>query len=135
VPAALVGAALVAGCGGGSHYANEPKPAEPVMLSAAIDRTHVRVSPTSVGAGPVTIIVSNQSGAPQTITFQTNEVNGSQAGITKSAGPVADQDTATIQAIPREGTYSLSVRTSGIKPAAINIGKPRPASSNQIAQP
>jgi hypothetical protein len=132
--AALV-ALVVAGCGGGSHFANQPKPPAPITVSAAIDRSHVRVSPTSFGAGPVTIIVSNQSGAPQTVTFQTNEVAGSEPGITRTAGPVADRNTTTIQANPREGTYSLSVKAAGVRPAAIAVGKPRRASSDQLAQP
>jgi hypothetical protein len=125
-----------AGCGGGSNtFANKPRPPAPITVTAAIDKGRVRVSPTKFGAGPITVIVSNQSGAPQDVTFETNEVGGTAAGIRKSAGPVADQDTATLQVDPREGTYQLSVKSRSIRPAAITVGKPRPSSQDQLLQP
>jgi hypothetical protein len=127
--------AVVAGCGGSSKFANDPRPPAPITVTAAIDKSRVRVSPTSIGAGPVTIIVSNQSGAAQTVTFETNEVGGSQGGIRKTTGPVSDQNTATLQVDPRQGTYQLSVKSGAIKPAPITVGKPRASSQDQLLQP
>jgi hypothetical protein len=125
----------LAGCGGGSKFANDPRPAAPITVTAAIDTSRIRVSPEKFGAGPITVIVSNQSGAPQDITFETDEIGGTQAGIRKSAGPVADQDTATLQVDAREGTYRLSVKSRAIKPASIAVGKPRRSSQDELLQP
>jgi hypothetical protein len=124
-----------AGCVGSSKFANQPRPAVPITVSAAIDKGHIRVSPTHFGAGPITLIVSNQSGIAQDITFETDEVGGTSGGIRTSAGPVNDQDTATLQANPRPGTYRLSVKSRAIKPAAIRVGKARPSAQDQLLQP
>ena len=133
---ALALAGTATGCGGDSGtFANEPRPAAPITVTAAIDHSRVRVSPERFGAGPVTVIVSNQSGSPQDITFETDEVGGTQAGIRKSAGPVADHDTATLQVDPREGTYRLAVKSRAIAPAAITVGGPRKSSQDELLQP
>jgi hypothetical protein len=133
--AALALVTGAAGCGGSDTFANKPRPPAPITVTAAIDKGRVRVSPTRFGAGPVTLIVSNQSGAPQDITFETNEIGGTAAGIRKSVGPVSDQDTATLQVDPREGTYQVSVKSRSIMPAAINVGKPRPSAQDQLLEP
>jgi hypothetical protein len=132
---ALALAGTATGCGGDSKFANHPRPPAPITVTAAIDKGRIRADPTHFGAGPITVIVSNQSGSPQEITFETNEVGGTQGGIRKSAGPVNDKDTATLQADPREGTYRLSVKSRAIKPAAITVGKPRPSAQDQLLQP
>jgi hypothetical protein len=133
--AALALAGVSAGCGDSGTFANQPRPAAPITVTAAIDKSRVRVSPERFGAGPVTVIVSNQSGSAQDITFETDEIGGTQAGIRKSAGPVADQDTATLQVDPREGTYRLGVKSRAIKPAAITVGKARKSSQDELLQP
>ena len=132
---AVLGAAAD-GCGSEqADYRNASRPPSPITVSAAIDQHRVRVSPKSFGAGPVTIIVSNQSGAAQRITFETDEVAGSSPGIRTSSGPVAPSDTTTLQADPREGTYRLGVGGHAIAPAAIVVGARRPSSQNQLLQP
>jgi hypothetical protein len=131
---ALVGGA--AGCGSDrATFANEPPPAATITVTASIGTDRVRVSPRSFGAGPITLIVSNQSGATQRVTFETDEVAGSQGGIQRATGPVADHDTATLQADPREGTYRLGVADPGIEPAAIEVGAARPSSQGELLQP
>jgi hypothetical protein len=133
---ALALALGAAGCGGDSgKFANKPRPASPITVTAAIDKSRVRVSPPKFGAGPVTIIVSNQSGAAQQVTFETNEIGGTEGGIRKSVGPVGDTDTATLQVDPRQGTYQLSVKSKSVRPAAIAVGKPRASAQNQLLQP
>jgi hypothetical protein len=125
-----------ASCGSDDgSFANEPRPASPITVTAAISGDRVRVSPKTFGAGPITVIVSNQSGAAQTVTFETDEIGGSEGGIRRTAGPVSDQDTASFNVDPRQGTYLLSVRDKEIQPAAIEVGKPRPSAQDQLLQP
>lgn len=132
---ALVLAGSLSACGDSGRFANQPRPPAPITVTAAIDKSRVRVSPEKFGAGPVTIIVSNQSGLPQEITFETDEVGGTQAGIRKSVGPVADRDTANLQVDPREGAYRLSVKTRAIQPAQLTVGPPRKSSQDELLQP
>jgi hypothetical protein len=125
-----------AGCGsGGSTFANEPRPPAAITVTAAIDTDRVRVSPKTFGAGPITVIVSNQSGAAQTVTFETDEIGGTQGGIRKTAGPVPDQSTTSFNLNPRQGTYRLGVRDRSIQPAAVEVGRPRPSGQDQLLQP
>ena len=133
--AATAGLALT-GCGSGSaDFANRPRPPAPITVTAAIDKHRVRISPKTFGAGGVTVIVSNQSGAPQRVTFETDEVAGTSAGIRKSVGPVADGDTAQLQVDPRQGTYRLGVADSAIQPAAIHVGSRRRSGGNDLLAP
>lgn len=132
---ALALAGGISACGDSGTFANEPRPAAPITVTAAIDTSRVRVSPEKFGAGPVTIIVSNQSGSPQDITFETDEVGGTQGGIRKSVGPVGDQDTASLQVDPREGSYRLAVKDRAIQPAQLTVGAPRKSSQDELLQP
>jgi hypothetical protein len=135
VAAALTPALAAAGCGGDGTFANKPRPAAPITVTAAIDQGRVRVSPERFGAGPITVIVSNQSGAAQELTFETDEVAGTQGGIRRSVGPVPAGSTAELQADPRQGTYRLGVRDRRIKPAALTVGPARPSGQGQLLQP
>ena len=132
--AALALGAAACGSDDGS-FANVPRPASPITVSAAITGDRVRVSPKTFGAGPVTLIVSNQSGAAQTVTFETDEIGGSEGGITRSAGPVSDQNTLSFNVTPRRGVYRLSVRDKTIRPAGILVGRPRPSGQNDLLTP
>jgi hypothetical protein len=135
VMGALVLAGGISACGDSGTFANDPRPAAPITVTAAIDKSRVRVSPEKFGAGPITVIVSNQSGSEQQITFETDEVGGTQAGIRKSVGPVADHDTATLQVDPRKGTYRLSVKDRAVQPAQLTVGAPRKSSQDELLQP
>jgi hypothetical protein len=129
-------AAAAAGCGSErASYRNEPRPPAPITVTGRVDRTSIEVSPRSFGAGPVTILVSNQSGASQVLTFETDEVAGTSAGIRRSAGPVAPHDTAEIKVDPREGTYRLATRDRSIEPIAVTVGAPRPSAQDDLLQP
>jgi hypothetical protein len=127
---------FAAGCGSDHKFANRPRPPEPITITAAIDHHRVRVSPATFGAGGITVLVSNQSGAAQELTFETDEVAGPPDAIRKSVGPVADGDTAQLQVDPpRPGTYRLSVRDAAIRPATIKVGPRRPSSQNDLLTP
>jgi uncharacterized protein (DUF58 family) len=130
-------AGFAAGCGSDQgKFANRPRPPEPITVTAAIDHDRVRVSPATFGAGGITVLVSNQSGAAQELTFETDEIGGPPDAIRKSVGPVADGDTAQLQVNPpRRGTYRLSVKDPAIRPATITVGPRRPSSQNDLLTP
>ena len=114
---ALVALLVLAGCGedDAAEYGNEPRPPAPINVTAAIDSDRVRVSPRGFGSGPVVIIISNQSGAPQTVTFETDEIGGSGPGIRKKSAEIAPRGTGNLQVDVREGTYSIGVLDGAIE--------------------
>jgi hypothetical protein len=132
--AALAAAALAAGCGGGSHYRNRDRPPRPITVTASVDDHAVRVSPTRFGAGPVVVIVSNQSSRQQRVTFATDAVGGARGGI-RASTPVGPQNTAHIQVTPRRGSYRLSTADHSIRPASLRVGGPRRSAQNQLLSP
>jgi hypothetical protein len=110
---AAIGVAL-AGCGGGKDFANHPRPPVPLQLTGVITKQQVTISPNKVGAGPVVITVSNQSGQSRTLTLDGN-------GIQEVVGPINPLDTAQLQ--------------KTLKPATLLIGKERPSGSDKVLLP
>jgi hypothetical protein len=127
---ALGAALLVAGCGSES-YANRDRPAAPVTVTAAVDGSRVRLSPSSVGAGPVTFIVANLTDRAQRLMFETA---GRGPGIRSSAS-VGANDTTQLQVSPKRGSYQLSVRGGTVEPATLHVGAPRSSAQGELQQP
>jgi len=65
-------AVAVAGCGSNNDYKNQPRPPSPIVLTASISKDKVSVSPANFGAGPVSLIITNLTGAPQEVTFESD---------------------------------------------------------------
>jgi hypothetical protein len=127
-------AGLLAGCGGGKDFADKPRPAAPLYLTGVITSSGVTVSPNRVGAGPVVILVSNQTQAAHTLTLDGANITPVQSG---SVGPA---DTGRIQTTLQPGTYtvkagSLQAVKRELQPAHLVIGKQRPDSNNQVGLP
>ncbi|HEX2086856.1 MAG TPA: hypothetical protein VHF89_14345, partial [Solirubrobacteraceae bacterium] len=91
---ALIGS----GCGEDDDYENKPRPPAPIVVSASISEDRVSVSPTEFGAGPITLIVTNQTENAQELTLETDEIGGEGPGITQETGPISPGDTASIKA-------------------------------------
>lgn len=134
---ALAVAVLLVGCGSEdtADRQNKPRPPSPINVTAAIDDTRVRVSPGRFGSGPVVFIISNQSGAPQTITFETDEIAGGSGGIQRTTSEIPARSTGQLKVDPPEGTYRLAASTSGIRPAAVEVGERRESAQNELLQP
>jgi hypothetical protein len=137
-------AVIVAGCGsGGKHFANLPRPPIPVNVSVYIDDQQVSVSPSFVGAGPVTFIVTNQASRAESMQILTA---GSSGGPVTSTGPISPQATAQIKVTLRRGRYTVGTSPQGATEAArltqrgphaavLSIGRQRPSGSNQLLNP
>lgn len=126
---------IVAGCGSEDDYANKPRPATPIVVSAAISEKSVSVSPQKFGAGPITLIVTNQTGAAQEVTLETDEIGGDATGIQQESGPINPGDTASLKAELEEGTYRVGVDGAGIEPSALRVGEPRSSAQDKLLQP
>ena len=126
----------LSGCGGDeADYANDPRPPAPITVSARIGDDRVSVSPAEFGAGPVTLIVSNQTSEAQELTLETDEIGGDAPGIEQNSGPINPGDTASLKADLRSGTYSIGVDGDGIEGASLDVGDERESAQNELLQP
>ena len=127
--------ALLAGCGDEDDYENEPRPPAPIVVSAAVTESRISVSPREFGAGPVNLIVTNQTERAQEITLETDEIGGTEPGIQQRTGPINPGDTASLKADLKQGTYRVATDSQNIRAAAIDVGGSRPSAQNELLQP
>ena len=131
-----LGLLAAAGCGGSdTPRENKPRPAPPVTMTAAVQDDIVRVSPEQVGAGQVLLIVSNQSDRPQKVTFETDELGGSQAGTRASSPTIPAGATGRLTINVRRGTYSVHVEDDAIRAARVRVGAPRKSGQDDLLLP
>jgi hypothetical protein len=131
-------AVVAAGCGSSDHkYKNAARPPSPIVVSASIDDSSVQISPKKLGAGPITLVITNQSNAAQQVTLETSDAPGSGPGEKAvTTGPISPRETASVNADVKQGTYALRVGgDGGVKAAHLVVGKPRPSSQNDLLQP
>jgi hypothetical protein len=129
LPLVLCAVALtVAACGEGDDR-NANRPPVPINVSVQMGARHVTVSPNRFGAGPITLLVANQSGASQTLTIDGPRVQ-------QSVGPINPEDTATLKVTVLPGDYTLaSAEAGGLREARLTVGPPRPSAQNTLLLP
>ncbi|MBV9212223.1 MAG: hypothetical protein JOZ25_01105 [Actinobacteria bacterium] len=128
-------AVAVAGCGSGSHFKNNARPAVTLQITGVVNDHGVSIEPSRFGAGPVLIQISNQTQQTHTVTLE-----GGPDNISEEVGPIHPLDTAQIQVDLKEGDYTVSASSSpdtpsGIAPAVLAVGPPRQSSSGQVLLP
>jgi hypothetical protein len=128
--AVLGGIVLVAaGCGGDDDERSKVRPPVPINISVQMGANRVTASPAKFGAGPIALIVNNQSGASQTLTIDGPRVQ-------QSVGPINPQDTATLKVTVGSGEYTLAAdEASGLKPMTLAVGPERASAQNQLLLP
>ena len=137
--ATIAGALVVAGCGT-TRMTFVDAPAPPVELSVYISSHGVSVSPRRLGAGQVNVLVSNE--ASRIVFLKIIR----QGRLVASSRPIAAGANAQFRAELRPGRYALGVTPvhatdaqlalgTGIAPAALLIGRPRPNGNNALLQP
>jgi hypothetical protein len=128
--AALAAALGVAACGDDDHP-NEPRPPAPIELTARINDRDVIVSPSrasEVGAGPATIVISNQSEDPAELTLE---------GPTDDVGPeLPAGGVGQMKTVLEEGDYEVTAGTdSDAQAGLLAVGPERPSSQNDLMLP
>jgi hypothetical protein len=126
-------AITVAGCGGSEKFKNDPRPPAPVQLTGVITDKGVRISPNRVGAGPVILLISNQTQDAHTLTLD-------GAGTKDTVGPINPLDTAKLQQTLQQGSYQVKAGSSKalskeLKPGTLDVGPRRRSSSDQVLLP
>lgn len=124
----LASASMVLAACGEDDFPNEPRPASPVELTAAIDAQSVTVSPKSLGAGLVNLTISNQTAEPLRLTLE--------GPTSETSGEIPPGATGSIKAALEEGDYEAAAGAEiGIKPDTLAVGPARPTSQNELLQP
>ena len=125
-----------AGCGRSSaDHANEPRPPGTIILTGYVDDHRVSVSPRSLGAGPISLIVTNQTGTAQRVTLESAGATGSGPGLKQVTAPISPQDTATLKADVTPGRYTVHVAGDAIRAALVKVGPERASAQNDLLQP
>jgi len=128
----------LASCGSDdSERTNAERPPVPIVISASINDEAVSVSPKSFGAGPITLVISNQSTSSQQVTLETaDDPGGSSPGVKAiETGPINPRETASVKGEVKPGTYALKVGADGVRAARIAVGKQRQSAQNELLQP
>jgi hypothetical protein len=128
---------LLAGCGSDSSYKNNPRPPSPITVTASISDKAVSVSPSRFGAGPITLVVTNQTQRSRELVVESEQDAGTaKTGLAaQNTGPINPQGTASLKADLDSGRYSVHVRGGGIRPASVTVGQDRPSAQNELLQP
>ena len=134
-PLAVAAAVAVVGCGTSTDYKNDPRPPSPIVLTASIDDQRIAVSPRSFGAGPISLIVINQTSTAQRVTLESADKAGSGPGLKQETAPISPRDTATLKADVKPGRYTVHVRGDGIAAARLRVGPQRASAQNDLLQP
>ena len=134
--AGAIAALAIAGCGGDDErYADRPRPPAPINIVASISNDGITVSPRRFGAGPITVLVTNQTGAAQRLTLESVDRIGEGPGIAQETSPINPRDTARLSADVRPGRYRLQVDAGDIRGARLTVGPRRPTSQNELLMP
>lgn len=133
VAACSAAALLAAGCGEDDSYSNDPRPPSPVVVTAAVVDDEVSVSPSELGAGPVNLVVTNQTDAAQRLTLERDEVG--ERPFEQQTSPINPHGTASLKADLDPGTYEVRVESRGIKPAKLRIGPERESAQDELLLP
>ena len=92
-------------------------------------------SPSILGAGPIVLVVTNQTDTSQEVTFETEALGASKPGVTQKTGPINPQGTGELKVDVTEGTYRIRTENDTIQPAMLTVGTQRESSQNKVLQP
>ena len=105
-------------------------------MTAFVGAKRVSVSPNAFGAGPIVVIVTNQSNSSQDVTFQTSTAgSGGKDDVTQSTGPINPGDTGQIKLDVIQGKYQVKTGDGAISPASVSVGPERASAQNDLLQP
>lgn len=127
---------LIGGCGGGAHFADKSRPATPVNVTVYIDDARISVSPTSVGAGSVVFIITNQASRAEAVAVK--PANGGHP--LASTAPINPQATSQVTVNFGKGDYVLSSTSSDAgaittRFASLHVGAERQSANNSLLEP
>lgn len=129
----LVIGLLVASCGSDEPAERGNRPPTPIVVNAAILDEQLAVSPKRFGAGPIRLVVTNQTRGAKELRLETA---GAETGLRQRTGPINPSDTASLQADLPEGEYTVTVGEGEDEATeTLAVGPERPNSDSDLLQP
>jgi len=126
-----VTAIAVSGCGGSTGtFKNNPRPPEPINVTGSINNARVLISPTSFGAGPIDLRVTNA--ASQSVSLTVRSESGQAIANLQSINPDTPGE---VKFDITPGSYIVTASQLGIRPATLRVGKERPSAASAVLQP
>jgi hypothetical protein len=122
----------VAGCGNKTRYANNLRPPIVLNVTAAITDREVLISPRRIGAGPIHLLVTNQSSSSRKLTL--GSADGSAGPSDATSAPINPQGTAEVNVDLPEGDYQVAA-SGGPRPAFLTVSGKRSSAQNEVLQP
>ncbi|TMK69145.1 MAG: hypothetical protein E6G48_09330 [Actinobacteria bacterium] len=122
---AILAAPLLGACGS-SDFANQPRPAPPIEVTAQVGGDHVVVSPDHFGAGLVTFTIANLSESPVRFTL-----SGPKHAATP---PIQPGVPANMKLDLPQGSYQASAG-QGAQSVPVKVGPERTSSRNKLQLP
>lgn len=124
-------ALLVSACGGSSGtFVNKPPSPQPITITGQVSNSRVLISPTTFGAGPINLVVTNA--ASRSVSLAVRDASGRSVANLQSINPQTPGD-VKLDIAP--GDYAVIASQAGIKPAELHVGHERPSSTNGLLQP
>jgi hypothetical protein len=120
-------AAMAVGACGTSNFANDPRPAAQIEVTATVTEKKVTVSPSNFGSGVVDFTVANMSAS--SVRFVISGKNGASTGEIRPGQP------ASLQVELPQGDYRASGEGSKAEPAKFTVAAKRPSSKNRLLLP
>ena len=129
-------ALVAAGCGSSERYDNAERPPAPVNVSISLIPGRIAVSPTRIGAGPVVLLIANESGRSRELTLTAPpEATGGCVDDDASSGPIHPQGTARVQLSLVEGTCTVGTADGALPAARLAVGPERPSAQDDLLAP
>jgi len=132
--AGAVLAAGLASCGPAAEHANRPRPPASIDVTAAIAGGRIHLSRAAFGAGPVVLLIANQTARPQRLTFETAD-SEARPGITVTSPPIAPAGTATVEVDVPRGRYRVRTNRRDVRPASVRVGPARRSAQDALLSP
>jgi hypothetical protein len=118
--------ALTLGACGSSDFANDPRPAAPIQVTARVASGQVQVSPDRFGAGLINLTIANLSDSPVRFTL-----TGPKDAATP---PIQPGNPANLKLNLPEGSYQATAGHGG-QTVPVKVGPERDSSKDQLLQP
>jgi hypothetical protein len=128
--ACVLGFLALSACGSNNDISTRRlSPPTPLNVSVLITDNSVSISPSTLGGGPVTMIMSNQATSPQRVT-----VNDERT-VVRSSTKFEPGNTGTMKLNVTEGNYAIRASSAKIAHAILRVGAMRPASQDDLHLP
>jgi hypothetical protein len=126
---------LLGACGVAADEENDSRPPSPIVLTAKVSDRRVSVSPRAFGAGPISLVVTNQTATAQRVVVESAGRRPTGPALRQETAPISPRDTATLDADVGPGRYTVHVEGAGIAAARLSVGRERPGARNGLLQP